>query len=428
MPSGRNALCLSGNNRPVLTTAPRRTRPNRGQTCSRPSPAARTSTMSTPSSKKPAGTPKKRAAPAPGTGPAAARPDEALPDKEAVAALMAPVRAFMQDPAQRRTREHLARLSRRPPQVLLLEGGTAGERLAAAHYWALLLNCAARRGEEATFAQKAAVQSLPGLPGLSFPAAAGDAGADATPPPTAPDVPPLALADAPPPCLACSVCIRMVTHLHRDCFFFDGMAASIKIDDVRAVRAVIGEPPREAGHRIVLFREAQALVEAAANALLKSFEEPRAGTSFLMLAPQRERLLPTLVSRSVVLTLPWPAATEQEALDALAPWEAALCAFLQTGRGFFEQSGARGALDAALVHGLINRCRRALAACVKARQSGLAPEEGLEQAFASLPESRLRMVDEALAECQDSLIYGVNPALVAEWLATRLYLLLPRTR
>ena len=37
------------------------------------------------------------------------------------------------------------------------------------------------------------------------------------------------------------------------------------------------------------------------------------------------------------------------------------------------------------------------------------------------------MLDEALAECQDSLMYNVNPVLVLEWLATRMYLLLPRT-
>ena len=51
---------------------------------------------------------------------------------------------------------------------------------------------------------------------------------------------------------------------------------------------------------------------------------------------------------------------------------------------------------------------------------------GAEALFARLPAPRLRMVDEILAECQESLVYMANPTIVLEWLATRLYLLLPR--
>ena len=59
-------------------------------------------------------------------------------------------------------------------------------------------------------------------------------------------------------------------------------------------------------------------------------------------------------------------------------------------------------------------------------QSGAALAEGLERRLARLPLQRLRMLDEVLAECQDSLTYNVNPVLVMEWFATRLFLLLPR--
>ena len=40
-----------------------------------------------------------------------------------------------------RIREVLHRLSANPPQVLLLEGGTGPQRLAAARYWAACVNC-----------------------------------------------------------------------------------------------------------------------------------------------------------------------------------------------------------------------------------------------------------------------------------------------
>jgi DNA polymerase-3 subunit delta' len=334
-----------------------------------------------------------------------------------------------------RVRGFLDRLSFAPPQVLLLEGGTADERLAAAQYWALLLNCEPKESKPppARSAAKSLPQ-LPGLPGLLIPSggAKNEAGGEIAPLTDAsagqsavPSGPSQKRAQR-RPCLECPVCVRMIAHLHRDCFFFDGLAGSIKIDDVRAMRTVLGEPPREARHRIVLFREAQALVEAAANALLKAFEEPRPGTSFLLLVPQRERLLPTLVSRSMVLTLPWPGEEDSAAREALAPMEAALCAFLRNGRDLFERSGIKGTVDAPLVHALGGVCRRSLSACIKARRGGAPLEGELEKILARLSEERMRMLDEALAECQDSLVCGVNPVLALEWLATRMYFLLPR--
>ena len=419
-----------------------------------------------------------------------ASPDD-LPGKEEIFAVQATMRAFMRNPGQARARAFLETLSLAPPQVLLLEGGTADERLSAAHYWALLLNCPNSRGASAPERPR----SRPGVApasdlerrgteqnirfqerGNDPPAAEADASPASAPggllalladtPPQTAKTPPAALNLGLPgldisgsgdaasveheagltvpgesgpdsvfsglpsaggaPCLECPECVRMLTHLHRDCFFFDGLAGSIKIDEVRAMRAVLGEPAREARCRIVILREAQSLVEAAANALLKSLEEPRPGTSFVLLAPQRERLLPTLVSRSFVLTLPWPRQADPEQRDRLAPWEAALCTFLQNGRDFFERSGAKGAVDAALVHDLTNLCRRVLAGRLSAPQGGALIDEGLDSLLARMPAQRLRMLDEALAECQDSLIYNVNPTLVLEWLATRMYLLLPR--
>ncbi len=389
------------------------------------------------------------------SGPARAPGADDLPDAAAVAALMAPVEAFALAPAHARVRGFLQRLAKRPPQVLLLEGGTPELRLAAAHYWSLLLNCPAAQpaGKTARAAPESAAPAPaapPSLPLLPFAPAIPEASAPAPAAPeaaTPPSADPARSAPESPlpgetrtpaesggvsnslsPCFSCPECIRMVTHLHRDCFFLDGSAGSIKIDDVRALRGVLGEPPREAARRVVVFREAQSLMEAAANALLKSFEEPRPATSFVMLAPQRERLLPTLVSRSLVLTLPWPGGHAPQEDENLAPWVAALCLFAESGRGWFERSGSKGSVDAPLAHALINACRRALAARFTDLCGGNAPAEGLESLFARLPLERLRMLDEVLAECQDSLIYTVNPTLVLEWLATRLYLLVPRKR
>jgi DNA polymerase-3 subunit delta' len=357
--------------------------------------------------------------------------EDSLPSQEEIGRMLDPVRNFLHTAEYSRIRGFLGRLSAVPPQVLLLEGGTADGRLAAAQYWAARLNC---EPEKQKIPTDSAAMSLPGvskLPGLpaGMQTGAGKRGvlpADSCAIHSGPLPEQKRNAFLEPPCLACSACIRMAAHLHRDCFFFDGLAGSIKIDDVRAMRTVLGEPPREARRRMVIFREAQSLVEAAANALLKSFEEPLPDTTFILLVPQRERLLPTLVSRSVVLTLPWPEKEDRASREELAPFEAALCSFLRTGRELFERSGTKGAVDAHLVQALTGVCRRALTVCIKARNGGEPPEGELENLLARLPETRMRMLDEALAECQDSLLYGVNPVLVLEWLATRMFFLLPR--
>ncbi|MDR2162105.1 MAG: DNA polymerase III subunit delta' [Desulfovibrio sp.] len=308
---------------------------------------------------------------------AAATSGDSLPDARTIAALLDRTRGFRHSPRYTGFRAQLARLAATPPQVLLLEGGDVAERLEAAHYWMAILNC------------------------------------------RAPDSPAGGCAAEREPCLNCPECIRMTVHLHRDCFFLDGTAGSIKIDEVREVRSRLGEPPQEARMRMVIFREAQALGEAAANALLTALENPLPDTSFVFLVPQRERLLPTLVSRSMVLTLPWPLPSSD---GSLASWEEALRDFIVNGHGLWERTGTRGAVDASLAHALIGLCRRALAA----RLAGAPTSGGLEALLASLPPQRLRCLDEALAEAQDCLGFSVNPSLTLEWLATRMYLIFPR--
>lgn len=312
-------------------------------------------------------------------------PEDALPDKAEVRERLDHILAFAARRDCARVRGFLESLAGRPPQVILLEGGTAGLRLAAALYWSLLVNCRNVGG-----------QDLPG------------AGKE--------------------PCYACDLCRAMASRLHRDLFFLDGLAGSIKIDEVRAILPVLGEPPRVARQRIIILAEAQSLVEAAANTLLKSMEEPRGNTTFILLAPQRERLLPTLVSRSFALTLPWlstDGAEEEE--DRTVAWEAALCTFLDTGGKWFDLTGARGALDAALAQQILGMCRKALARRIVALQSGERPRQGLDQRLARLSAARLRIFDEILTECQDGLQYNVGPAVVLDWMATRLFSLIPRT-
>ncbi len=77
-------------------------------------------------------------------------------------------------------------------------------------------------------------------------------------------------------------------------------AKEISVEQVRRVvlsRAAF--PPHEGRARLFIVRRAEELSISAANALLKTLEEPRAGTYFVLLSAQPERLLETIRSRTL---------------------------------------------------------------------------------------------------------------------------------
>lgn len=71
----------------------------------------------------------------------------------------------------------------------------------------------------------------------------------------------------------------------------------IKIDQVRALADFMSVSTHRQGMRVVLLYPAEALNTAAANALLKTLEEPPPATVFLLVSDSIERLLPTILSR-----------------------------------------------------------------------------------------------------------------------------------
>ncbi len=71
----------------------------------------------------------------------------------------------------------------------------------------------------------------------------------------------------------------------------------IKIEQVRALLDFCGVGSHRGGLRVVLIYPAEAINAAAANALLKTLEEPPAGVVFLLVSARIDRLLPTIISR-----------------------------------------------------------------------------------------------------------------------------------
>lgn len=70
----------------------------------------------------------------------------------------------------------------------------------------------------------------------------------------------------------------------------------IHIEQIRDLIQFLNRPPLEAQRQVAVIEDAQTMGEAPANALLKTLEEPERAT-LILIAPNTDSLLPTLVSR-----------------------------------------------------------------------------------------------------------------------------------
>ena len=101
-------------------------------------------------------------------------------------------------------------------------------------------------------------------------------------------------------CGECEQCSKIVQGIHPDVVTLvrEGAANIVPIESVRSqVIARIGLPPHEAQTRVFVIEEATAMAPPAANALLKTLEEPPARTLFVLCTTAPEQLLPTIRSR-----------------------------------------------------------------------------------------------------------------------------------
>ncbi len=106
--------------------------------------------------------------------------------------------------------------------------------------------------------------------------------------------------------------IHVLTHGPKDKKAADAQAAgkpyelarNIKIDQVRAMQQRLNTRPTMGDKRAILIDPADDMEKGAANALLKSLEEPPRGTYFILISHRPARLLPTIRSRCRTLRFP----------------------------------------------------------------------------------------------------------------------------
>ncbi|PBD25356.1 DNA polymerase III subunit delta', partial [Pseudomonas aeruginosa] len=97
---------------------------------------------------------------------------------------------------------------------------------------------------------------------------------------------------------------------HPDYFVLEPEEAEkpIRVDQVRDLVGFVVQTAQLGGRKVVLLEPAEAMNVNAANALLKSLEEPSGDTVLLLISHQPSRLLPTIKSRCVQQACPLPGA------------------------------------------------------------------------------------------------------------------------
>lgn len=104
-------------------------------------------------------------------------------------------------------------------------------------------------------------------------------------------------------CNVCSSCHKISAGNHPDVFWIKSEGASIRIDQIREIKARLQFRPFEGRWRAIVIQDAHELREEAGNALLKILEEPPDGNIFVLTASEPQSLLQTIVSRCCHLRL-----------------------------------------------------------------------------------------------------------------------------
>lgn len=136
-------------------------------------------------------------------------------------------------------------------------------------------------------------------------------------------------------CGHCASCRKMISGNHPDVHVLETQAQFIRIDAIRGIQEQMTFKPLEGRRRVFLIDEADKMNEQAANALLKTLEEPTADNILLLVTARPYWLPQTILSRCRHVRLnPLPVETvarfltEQKQMD---PSKASVLASLSGG-------------------------------------------------------------------------------------------------
>lgn len=110
------------------------------------------------------------------------------------------------------------------------------------------------------------------------------------------------------PCGKCRSCQLNQAQTHPDMLWLEPEegSKSIKVDQVRELTETLSKTAQQGGYKVIVLEPAEAMNANAANALLKSLEEPAAKTLIVLVSHNPSSVLPTIRSRCQLRLLPLP--------------------------------------------------------------------------------------------------------------------------
>lgn len=104
------------------------------------------------------------------------------------------------------------------------------------------------------------------------------------------------------PCYKCSNCMAILENRHMNVFYIEPNGQTIKKEQIIALQEEFSKTSLLEGPRVYIIDNADAMSLSAANSLLKFIEEPvNEETYGILITEHKENILPTIISRSMII-------------------------------------------------------------------------------------------------------------------------------
>lgn len=201
-------------------------------------------------------------------------------------------------------------------------------------------------------------------------------------------------------CGECRSCHFIATGFHPDWHLLapESEGKAIRVDQIREMTSQVQKSSQQGGYKVVLIWPAEALNINAANALLKTLEEPEPLTQFILVSDQPSSLPATLRSRCQIWPIVPPSLEQGEA------WLKSQLTTEQNARVLLKAAGGRPLHALKLASPEAEEKRHLIAQVMDALIRGLDPIEQASKLKALPLPSLLTSLQSWLA---DSLRYGL---------------------
>lgn len=104
-------------------------------------------------------------------------------------------------------------------------------------------------------------------------------------------------------CGVCRNCIKMMHDNHPDFMLIEPDGNQIKNAQIESFQEFVNIKPYDAAYKVIIIKDADKMNASSQNRILKTLEEPPAHVIVIMLTTNSESLLPTVLSRALIIKL-----------------------------------------------------------------------------------------------------------------------------